>query len=347
MLVRSFIVFWLYSTLVMAQTPSTILLDGKVSVENHQIKNLNDPTDDLDAVNKRYVNELEVRVDQLEHILDSFLPSIKTLPITILNPYYVKSGGYDLFLGRLTLIDHGIVYSTTPNPTLEQGTIHYGGAIENESYNTYFDGLSPNTIYYIRAFISTNLGVFYGNEIEFVTDISAGTPYKGGYVFYVFQPNDNGYVSGEVHGLIAAPEDEGTYRWVSGNGSDFFNLPLTNFDDLGSDIGAGETNCELIQAYKNDNNLEASFDAIEAAANSNQGGYNDWYLPSIGELQLMKFVLFDNGITDFDTTPGGNSYYWSSSLMNNTIGAMAYNFLDTFCGCSFAETLNVRPIRTF
>ena len=34
--------------------------------------------------------------------------------------------------------------------------------------------------------------------------------YQGGIVFYLFQEGDPGYVAGEVHGLIAATEDQTT-----------------------------------------------------------------------------------------------------------------------------------------
>ena len=36
-------------------------------------------------------------------------------------------------------------------------------------------------------------------------DVAIGDTYQGGIIFYILKDNDNGYVAGEVHGLIAAP----------------------------------------------------------------------------------------------------------------------------------------------
>ena len=50
--------------------PADILLDGVISAEGHQIKNLSDPTDEKDAVNKDYIDEiiLDIQSQVLEAI---------------------------------------------------------------------------------------------------------------------------------------------------------------------------------------------------------------------------------------------------------------------------------------
>jgi hypothetical protein len=59
---------------VTSQTDSPeILLEGTVSVENNQIKNIADPTDENDAVNKNYVDEiinyLQSQINELQEII--------------------------------------------------------------------------------------------------------------------------------------------------------------------------------------------------------------------------------------------------------------------------------------
>ena len=180
-------------------------------------------------------------------------------------------------------------------------------------------------------------------------NIEVGDSLYGGKVFYLFEEGDAGYVEEEIHGLIVALEDIGETKWLSGDTGNFkTDVTVTDYSDSsgGSDIGKGYDNCENLITYKNDNQLSGSFVAIELATSSELQNYQDWYLPSIGELTLIRnnTELRDAiGFTD-------GKYYWSSSLMDNKVGAMAINMsVDSngFCGCSFAEARKVRPIRKF
>jgi len=59
----------------------------------------------------------------------------------------------------------GFVYSTNPSPTNDDNVeVVYGTDI-----STTIDNLIPNTTYYVRSFLTNNLGDFYGNEVSFST----------------------------------------------------------------------------------------------------------------------------------------------------------------------------------
>lgn len=73
--------------------------------------------------------------------------------------------------------------------------------------------------------------------------------------------------------------------------------------------------------------------------------YDDWFLPTLGELTLLFSNLFMNDIGDFST----GAIYWSSSEIANT-SAWAFRF-DKITGGSVENlkdfTRRVRPVRSF
>ena len=61
--------------------------------------------------------------------------------------------------------EQGFVYSTEIQPTLEDTQVNVNGT----NISTTIEGLTPNTTYYVRVFLTNNLGDFYGDEVSFVT----------------------------------------------------------------------------------------------------------------------------------------------------------------------------------
>jgi len=66
--------------------------------------------------------------------------------------------------------EQGFVYSTEIQPTLEDIQINVNGT----NISTTIEGLTPNTTYYARSFLTNNFGDFYGDEIDFTTEESSG-----------------------------------------------------------------------------------------------------------------------------------------------------------------------------
>ena len=61
--------------------------------------------------------------------------------------------------------EQGFVYSTEIQPTLEDTQVNVNGT----NISTTIEGLTPNTTYYVRAFLTNTLGDFYGDEVSFTT----------------------------------------------------------------------------------------------------------------------------------------------------------------------------------
>jgi len=98
----------------------------------------------------------------------SSLPEISTTSITDIKPNSSVSGGNILSDGGSPVTARGVVWSTSPNPTISLSTkTSDGTGIGNFSSN--LSGLSSNTTYYVRAYATNSVGTSYGNELIFIS----------------------------------------------------------------------------------------------------------------------------------------------------------------------------------
>ena len=194
----------------------------------------------------------------------------------------------------------GILYSTASNfGTYSTTTINTNASVG--TYTTTITGLTQLTTYYAKAYATNTAGTTYGPTIIFTTPvapIAVGDSYGGGKVFYIFQPADQGYVANETHGLIAATVDQSTgIRWNNSNrGNEITGATATA-------IGTGKSNTDKIINVQQGS---LSWYAAGVARDYKGGGYNDWYLPSRDELNLLYTQkVMVGGFS--------NAYYWTST----------------------------------
>jgi hypothetical protein len=115
--------------------------------------------------------------------------------------------------------------------------------------------------------------------------------------------------------------------------------PNTNVVGTGTEVGSGRRNTRLIIMV-----LGANESAARLCANLNVNGYNDWFLPSIDELDLMYKNLKLKGLGGFK-----DGFYWSSSQdAGNYYLALTRLFSDgeQYIGYKDYDN-NVRAIRAF
>ncbi len=156
----------------------------------------------------------------------------------------------------------------------------------------------------------------------------------GGFIFYDCDADND---SGNADGLIstdcgwryleaASADLTGTYEW--GNDG--------SFGTTENGIGTGKSNTKIL-AEKG-----ADYQAANAVWGKTIDGYNDWFLPSKDELNLMYTNLHQNKKGSFDST-----WYWSSSEDKSSY-AWTQNFDDGEQDYYPRNTgMSVRPIRAF
>lgn len=124
-------------------------------------------------------------------------------------------------------------------------------------------------------------------------------PALGGYIFYLDGSN--------CHGLVAQVVNIGGQTWDDGS---FLNSNA--FCDW--IYGGGSNQGKIIGVYG------AVSTAALTCENSTSSGFNDWYLPTLIELNMMRISLFMEGVGGF-----GNYFYWSS-LEQDSNNAFGQNF---------------------
>ena len=164
---------------------------------------------------------------------------------------------------------------------------------------------------------------------------SIGDPYQGGIIAYLLQSDDRGYEASQQHGLIIALEDQGGMDVL------WWNEVLGDVETkaLGNLIGDGLSNTELIVSVQGEGVYAAKI-CMDYEIAENEVVYDDWFLPSKGELAEIYENIDELG--EFKTT------YWSSTEAERNQGAWRQNLFNSAQNVSKKyEPYSVRPIRSF
>ncbi|MCE7915871.1 MAG: hypothetical protein DYH15_14705 [Nitrosomonas sp. PRO4] len=176
---------------------------------------------------------------------------------------------------------------------------------------------------------------------KLLTPKKIGDFYGGGIVFYVDETG--------LHGLIASLSDQS-------NGIQWYNGAYKITDALGNSVGTGASNTTIIVDTQSSDDPSGNFAAKVAAdfkvrndgmtpctGTENEICYEDWFLPSRQELELLhqkKEIV--GGFAD--------NYYWSSTEVSY-LDAINIPFFDDLNGVTKdygkERMLGVRAIRAF
>ena len=241
------------------------------------------------AVGTAYGNEVIA-------LTENGVPSLRTDSVT--TDYNLwKSGGTVRNSGGGTITEKGTCWSTHSNPTIADEK-SVGLYITDIIFYNYLR-LATNATYYVRAYATNEYGTGYGNEVTCTTGIAVGLYHQGGVIFLVDGTGQ--------HGLIAAVSNQ----------SNGVQWGLVGVTTNATSVSNGSSNTTNII-----NTLGPGTYAANLCRNYTGGGYTDWFLPSLNQINYMNIA---GSIPDY---PGminvsGFVKYWSSTEHNN--GGDAYN----------------------
>ena len=95
------------------------------------------------------------------------LPTVTTSEVINITQSSAMGGGNVISTGNSAVIERGVCWSTSHNPTISGS--HASNGMGNGNYNVSISGLATGTTYYVRAYAVNSVGTAYGDEVSFTT----------------------------------------------------------------------------------------------------------------------------------------------------------------------------------
>jgi uncharacterized protein (TIGR02145 family) len=106
-------------------------------------------------------------------LTEASIPVLITTEITNITSTTASGSGNILLNGLSAISERGLCYNTDGNPSYNSEIVN--GGLGTGLFMKYVTNLHPNTIYYVRAYAINNIGIGYGNELQFLTSPGLAT----------------------------------------------------------------------------------------------------------------------------------------------------------------------------
>lgn len=135
------------------------------------------------------------------------LPTVTTESISAITTTSACCGGSVIADGGASVTDRGVCWSSDSNPTIYHSKTSNGSG--TGSFTSLLSNLSPNTLYYVRAYATNVVGTGYGDSVSFTTATSGGLPELNPPFGVLDTPVEGSVVSGSIAVTGWALDDTG------------------------------------------------------------------------------------------------------------------------------------------
>jgi len=102
------------------------------------------------------------------------VPTVTTGTVTNITVSSATCGGNVTSSGNATVTVRGLCWNTTGNPSLGNETGFTSNGSGTGNFSTSITGLSGNTVYYVAAYATNEMGTGYGQIVQFTTPLPCG-----------------------------------------------------------------------------------------------------------------------------------------------------------------------------
>ena len=201
--------------------------------------------------------------------------SVTISPVTNITEHTAMCGGEVLTDGGMPIIERGLCWSTSHNPTTNDS--HTMDGAGTGSFTSTLTGLAAGTTYYVRAYAVNSVGTAYSGELSFttMTDACQG-------VATITDIDGNVYNTVSIGNQCWMKENLRTTKYTNGT-------TITN--------GSSASTSTSTRYYYNSGNSPSygylyNWSAVKgpAAVSANNQGVcpNGWHVPSSAEWTLLK-----------------------------------------------------------
>ncbi len=283
-------------------------------------------------------------------------PTLTTTATSAITSTTASSGGNISSNGGATITARGVCWSTSQNPTIALSTKTSNGT-GSGSFASNITGLSPNTLYYVRAYATNGAGTAYGNQVSFTTSTAGSTTDVDGNTYTTVTigtqvwMKENLKVSKYRNGdLISTNLDNTSWQNTTSGAYAIYNNDAANNTTYGKlynwfAVADPRGLCPAGWHVPSDaewTTLENFLGGASVAAGGKmkstgtiQASTGLWQDPNTGATNSSGFTAFPGGTRDFVGAfynLGGTGFWWSSTENTSTFAwlrALSYYFANS------------------